>query len=297
MSEPQGQLEQMWATAAPLVKPVLYKLPSLLMLLGMALVGYMLAKAARRVTPKLMDKLGVEALAERFGVSRALYAVGYQRGFGRFCGQVIYYVILLLSAQLILDQLQLQALSGLLAGLTAKLPDLLISGLIFLGALQLGQLVSGRLSASAQDPSPFRALLAKSIKSLIVALGGLVALEQLGFDTSQLAAMVSLGYGVVAASVALGFALGARHAFKHLIARHYAKALLRVGDIVEVGQARGRLLRFEWLYAVLQDDEDGAQYFIPCGELMGDTFRFEQSAQGDDDDSGERAHVQAGDAA
>lgn len=274
MSEP-SELTQIIAQWSPLVKPLLLKLPFVLGLLAISLVGYLVAGLVNKVMPRLIDKVSLEALAERYGVSRALYAIGYHKGFGRFCGQLSRYVVLLITLQIILSQLQLLALSSMLEGAMAKLPELLSATLILFATWMGADLCAKQIKRLSKLPSPAQDLISQGARGLIITLGALIALEQVGLNTDQLNAIIEVVVAIIALALSVGFALGARFSFRHLIAKHYAKALLRVGDRVSVaGEFVGEFVRFEWLYVVLKD-KDGAEHLWPCASLMGQPFAFQ----------------------
>ena len=266
-----------WTSLEPLLKPLLSRLPGLAWAAGLALAGWLLARLARRATPKLMDKLGVEALAEKVGVSRALYSAGYHGGFGRLSGQLVYGLVLALTAQLVLEQLGLPALSELMQRALDMLPDLVASALIMGATLGLAELVERLLGASRDEQatdSGLRALAARGVKGVIVALGAVVALEQLGVQTAMISAVIQAAFAASALTAALGFGLGARHALGHLLAKHYARALLREGDLLHLDEGSGRLVRFDGFYAIILMPE-GVERLIPCRELISKPLRFE----------------------
>jgi len=274
MSEP-SELTQIIAQWSPLVKPLLLKLPFVLGLLAIALGGYLIGRLANKVMPRLIDRIGLEALAERYGVSRALYAIGYHKGFGRFCGQLARYVVLLITLQIILSQLQLPALSSMLEGAMAKLPQLFSAALILFATWTGAELCAKQLKRLSRTPSPTQELISQGARGLIITLGVLIALEQLGLNTDQLNAIIEVVAAIIALALSIGFALGARFSFRNLIAKHYAKTLLRVGDRVSInGEVSGEFVRFEWLYVVLID-EDGVEQLWPCAALMSQPFAFQ----------------------
>lgn len=274
MSEP-SELTDIIAQWSPLVKPLLLKLPFVLGLVAIALGGYLIARLLTTLTPKLIDKIGLEALAERYGVSRALYAIGYHKGFGRFCGQLSKYIVLLITSQIILSLLQLPALSSMLEGLMAKLSELFSATLILFVTWTGADLCVKQIKkASKGGPSPAHDLAAQGARGLIIALGVLSALEQVGLNTDQLNAIIEVVIATIALSLSVGFALGARFSFRNLIAKYYAKALLRVGDRITLeGEVSGQFVRFEWLYVVLQDEHE-VEHLWPCASLMSQPFAF-----------------------
>lgn len=274
MSEP-SELTNIIAQWSPLVKPLLLKLPFMLGLLAIALGGYIIARLLTTLIPKLIDKVGLEALAERYGVSRALYAIGYHKGFGRFCGQLSKYIALLITLQIILSQLQLPALSSMLEGLMAKLPELFSATLILFATWTGADLCAKQIKKASKGPSPAQDLAAQGARGLIITLGVLIALEQVGLNTDQLNAIIEVVIAIIALSLSVGFALGARFSFRNLIAKHYAKALLRVGDHITLeNEVSGQFVRFEWLYVVLQDEHE-VEHLWPCAHLMNQPFAFQ----------------------
>jgi hypothetical protein len=272
--------------------------PTFLLVLGVVVGGVALAYGLRRAVTWAVRRFGVEALAERLGVSRLLYTLGVQQGLARVCGQASFWAVLLVTVHSASELMGLKAVSQGIGALLGYAPSaltalaILIAG--FLAADVAGRIVRGVSEKSDALGSPM--ILSKAVYWVVVVLAGTMSAEQLGLAVDLintlieiLAAGAALGLALAfslgareaagaALGLALAFSLGAREAASNWIARHYVAQLYRPGDHVQMGDQSGVVLNFSPTAVIL--DDGGVDVVIPCKHFLEHAVRLQRARVG-----------------
>lgn len=250
--------------------------PGVALFVATLLGGYIAARIARRVTTRLVDKLGLEVLAEKIGLVRLFYAVGIRQGLAHTLGGLAYYLGLGITAYVALMNLGLAGVNRALNQAIDFAPNVAAAAGIVIAAALGGQVLKDLIRG--EEAAANRALLGQLVGGATLALGGTLALEQLGFEVELIHGLVQAAYVAFAIAIALGFALGARTTFSQLIARHWAQKLLRPGDRVLQGDIDGVVTRFDAMSLALTT-EDGAEILLPYHTLMGEAFELPENEE------------------
>lgn len=229
------------------------------------LTGLVGAWVARRVTRWLVRRVGLEALGERAGVSKILYAIGIKEGLAVFLGQVVFWATLVLTLSAVADLLGLPGLAALSAGLMAYLPRLLSGFAVLLVGLWAAGVVEGFVRKAPRLAAP--AVVARAAYYLVLVITFTLAAEQAGLDTGLVTMLIGIGVGGLVLALAASFAGGSREVFSNLIARHYCQSSLRTGDRIRVGEVEGTIVKFTPL-AVLLERPEGDHVLVPCTQLV-----------------------------
>lgn len=205
----------------------------LLTLLG----GWVISGFLGRSITRLIDRLGLEVLAEKLGAARLLYKIGVRGGVAKLGGKIARGVGLLLTVYVALAQLEIAALTHAMTAVLGFLPTVVTAAAIAVGGLWLSDKLK-KIIRGEGEPSSTRNFLAQlaSLATLFMAMT--MALEELGVQMKLLHDILLGVYGVVACSLGVMFALGARESMHQLIAGHYGRKLLKIGDQLHLtGQA------------------------------------------------------------
>ncbi|MFT5431043.1 MAG: hypothetical protein ACI9OJ_001722 [Myxococcota bacterium] len=224
-----------------LIERVVAWLPSLVLVLGVVLAGLIMASIARRATCWVVDKSGLEALMERLGVSRILYAAGARKGAAQAFGLLVYTAIVLLMLAIVAEILGLPGVAEGVAVIVAFLPRVLGAIAIVLCGLFLADLLRTVVRRMARDDDELDSpdLVAQLVYYLVVIVAVTMSVEQVGLKTGLLNSLIQIGLGAAALSAGIAFAFGSREIFKSVMARYYMERLVAPGDevILEDGRA------------------------------------------------------------
>ncbi len=265
--DPQIWLEIITSALTEMLNRVAAFLPNLVGALILLLVGWPLAWLAQLVTRRLLARLGFDRLSERAGVADALARAGIKASASHLVGRVIYWLLLLTFLMVAVESLGLTTAATALRALVAYLPHVLGAAIVLVGGALIGQFLGkGTQALAAGSGIEFHAALGRAVQYTVLAMAAILAVDQLGLNTTLLNDVLGNLLTVAGAGLALAFALGSREAVRNLLAGFYAKNLFEVGQMVEVGGYQGTLEAIGPLKAVIAATEGSVT--VPNSALM-----------------------------
>ena len=124
----------------------------------------------------------------------------------------------------------------------------------------------------------------KLVYYAILAISVAMAAEQIGLQVTLISTLIAIVAAAAAFGLALSLALGSKTVFSNLLAKHYAQRMFRPGDVIQVGELRGTVLRYGPLIVWLECDGDAVS--VPCQGLLDQgivLYRRENSEKVEDD--------------
>jgi hypothetical protein len=201
-------------------------------------VGLVVAKLAQKVLVILLRKANADAAFGRLGAVRAAEHLGIQPPLSESVARLVFYLLLILFGQAAADSLGLTVVGDVIRAFFAFLPSLLAAVLVIV----LGNFVArvaGR--AAANSSVAFATGLGRLVTFTVMLVVAVMAINQLGIDTTLLGWVVVITLSLMGAAVVLAFGLGTRGIAGNLVAGFYIRKLFRVGDELEVLDLRGTL--------------------------------------------------------
>jgi hypothetical protein len=242
-------------------------LPKIALVLAVLIAGIIISALLRRATRWLVRKTGLEALGERVGASKALYAIGAKGSVAHLLGTVVWIAGLLLTFSVIAEMLALPGLAEGVAAVTGFLPRLIAAGFVLVAGMFLADMVrtlvirTGERRDGARLESP--ALVGQVLYYTVLTVAVAMAVGQVGLETDLINVLIAVVAGALFLSLGLAFALGVRGVVKNVTARHYLQGVCAPGDRLTIAGERGVVLRFTATSVVLEAP-DGAHVVVPC---------------------------------
>jgi len=265
--DPQVWLEIVTNALTEMLNQVAAFLPNLVGALLALLVGWLLAWLAQRVARRVLARLGFDHLAERAGVTDALTRAGITTPASHLVGRIIHWLLLLTFLMIAVESLGLTAAATAVRALVAYLPHVLGAAIVLVGGALLGQFLGkGTQALAAGSGIESHAALGRAVQYVVLAMAAILAVDQLGLNTTLLNDVLGNLLTVTGAGLALAFALGSREAVRNLLAGFYAKDLFEIGQTVEVDGYRGTLETIGPLKAVIMTAEGSVT--VPNSALM-----------------------------
>ncbi len=242
--------------------------PTAALFFAVLIGGLIVSAIARRVVRWAIEKSGLDALAERVGAARLLYAIGVSKGVSHLVGTIVWVAGLLITAAAAGDILGLNAISEGSAAIIGFLPRIVAGGLVLLGGAGLAGLVRrvavgfARRRNDVEHPE----LLGNLAYYCIMTLAAVVAADQAGIETALIETLLVTFAAITGAAIAFAFALGSRHSFHNLVAGHFLRRLARPGDRVQIGGVEGTVIRYFGVSVILKTAT--GEVAVPCKRLL-----------------------------
>ena len=218
-------------------------LPRLASALILLLLGWIVARLARFVLRNLLGRLRLDRLAERAGISKLFADAGFDPSVANLIARVVYWIVLLVFLQAATESLGLPGMVDTLGSLVAYLPSVLAAALILLLGSLIANVVGDALSAlTSQTGVESGPLLGQIVRYVIIVFSIILALEQLGIQTTLLIATALAIIAATALTLALAFGIGSRELARNIMAGFHAKETFSIGDRLQVRGHTGRLV-------------------------------------------------------
>jgi hypothetical protein len=171
-------LTQSWNDA---VGAIITFLPKFAVFLVILLVGWLIAKALRKLVDVVLTRVGFDRAVERGGVKRALEQSKYDAS--GLIAALVYYAVLLIALQFAFGVFGPNPVSDLLAAIVGWLPRAIVAVVIVVVAAAVANVLRD-LVGSALSALSYGQLVAKVLQIFVIALGVIAALNQIGVATT-----------------------------------------------------------------------------------------------------------------
>jgi hypothetical protein len=188
-------------------------LPVLLGALVILIVGWIVAKAIRRLVDWLLKTIRFDALADKAGISEILKKGDLKITAGEVISSIVYWLIIIMVLVMTVDALGLPKSSDILESLFAYVPKVIAALLVLIVAMFLASFVSGIVRTAASNANlPKPQILAGISRWAIIIFAVTISLEQLGIAPLLVTATFNIILGGIVLALALAFGLGGKDA-------------------------------------------------------------------------------------
>ena len=215
--------------------------------------GWLAAWLFKKITLKLVKAL--DQLFQRVADQKALPAVQLNR-YGHFIAGVVFWISFLFAIILAIQLLELEFLSTFLQNTLLNLPHLIVGILIVFASFLIGS-VSRQFAMKAFYTMQVEhaEVLGNLIKGVIVFMGVLLGVGQVGVDVSILNAIVSISCAAILGAMALAFGIGAKPYVENVISSVQIRKIYQSGDTVMIDDVAGKIIEITSTMVFLQSNE------------------------------------------
>jgi|DewCreStandDraft_2_1066082.scaffolds.fasta_scaffold00147_39 fumarate reductase subunit C len=201
-------LQKAWFVVA---EQVANFLPKLLAGVIVLLIGFVIARLVRGLTARFFVAVRLDRISDRLGISAFLARGDVRYTVAEILATVIYWLVLLLSFQLLGLVLGLEGLAHFFGQILGYLPRLVVALVIILAGILIGSFFGGAVQVAASNAGfPAAKPLGQTVKYLISFFALVMALEELRIATQLLVATLQIVIAAVALALALAFGLGCK---------------------------------------------------------------------------------------
>lgn len=262
--------DQRWlSTLDDLTQSTRELLPNILLAAGLLLAGFLLGYMLRMIARRLA-RGAVDRMARSPSLADVMERTELVRVVPRIVAGFVFWLVFLFFAATALEALGLPVITNALSRFVYYLPNVLAATLIIAAGLVVGRLARAAVTRGAASA---RVAAGPALGRLadvgIVLLAGVVALDELGIESSALVVALTVVFGSVMAAVGLAFGLGARTAVANIIASQALTRSYRVGQTVRIAGLEGRIVETTPRAVVLATDQ---------GRLLVPAKKFDEEA-------------------
>ena len=188
-------------------------LPVLLGALVIFVIGWLVAKALKRIVEWLLDTLHFETLAEKSGVSGAMRKGDLKMTVSQIVSGLVYWLIMIMVLVIVVNALGMPKASDILERLFAYIPRVIAAVFVLVVAMFLATFVSGIVRTTAANAKlPHPGLLAGICQWAIIVFAVTISLAQLGIAPFFITTTFNILLGGIVLALAMAFGLGGKDA-------------------------------------------------------------------------------------
>lgn len=160
------------------------------------------------------------------------------------------------------------------ADILAWLPKALAAGLILLAGYAGGGAISAAVSATVhRAPRQRPAALERTVRYSIMAAAIVLALGNLGVETTSLQILIAATASSIGLAFALIAALGGRHVAANIASGRTLRNELDIGDRIQLDNISGTITNLRPAVAIIETDNGGTT-ILPLGLLLEQPFQI-----------------------
>jgi small-conductance mechanosensitive channel len=226
--------------------------------LALLVVGFFVARLSSALARRFVRR-GVEVALRRGSVEPSRF----ERLAPEVIGGVVFWVVFVFFAAAATEQLGSEVVTGAVSTLAGYLPSVLGAALIVFAALMVGEFAARGVERAAHAAGiAYAGVLGRAVKTVTLLIAGVIALEELGVDSTLLVLLTGIVLGSLIGGAALAFGLGARTLVSNILASHYLLTTYRAGQMIKVDGVQGRIVEIKPIGVVLDSTE--GQVLIPA---------------------------------
>jgi len=250
------------AVTSNLVASVADLVPRFLVAVVVIILGLIVAKVAEKAIRLSFERLKIDALLERAGLTGALKKLGLTGSPGRLLARTVYFLLIILFTQSVCRAVGLDVVSNAIGSFFGYLPNLAAAFLVLLLGMIVSQFLSRAIATSAAESGlEYGATLGRGVSALVMFVVVIMSLSQLRIDTGIIRLVVLVLLSGVSIAVALSFGLGTREVTRNIVAGFYVRRLVREGENLEIDGHRGVVAGVTPLQTLLE--QDGRTVAVP----------------------------------
>lgn len=215
-------------------------IPNLIGALIILLIGYLIAKIAKKALGKVLENVGLDRALHSSDAGRYVEKVSPDSRPSHLIGSVVFWFVFLFAISAAVGALKITALSTFISKVQAYLPNVIAAAVIFVIAAALAGLVGGAVHKLMGD-TPTGKIVRAVVPGLILAIAVFMVLDQLNIAPQIVTITYAALIGMLALAGALAFGLGGRDVAAQMLSDAYASGQRNKGQLkADVQKGRHR---------------------------------------------------------
>jgi small-conductance mechanosensitive channel len=250
--------------------------PNALAAVLILVAGYVLARLMARVAVAVATSIGLEAAAQRSGLTASMRDVGIERSVPSIVGLIVFWLLMCVAFMAGFRVLELQVLSESMQQLVNYIPKILVATVLVVIGLLVATFLRGIVATSADRVGiSYAEHLANASYYALAAITFLAAAGHLGLQLELLEKLILIGFSALAVGFGLALGLGGRDVVGGILAGYYIRQRFAAGDRVRVAGMEGTVRDVGPVATVIETDEGGLvhRHSIPNAVLLREGIR------------------------
>jgi small-conductance mechanosensitive channel len=200
------------------------KLPGILAAMVLLLIGMVVARLIRSGVQRGLKYASLDQFTDKVKVNELVARLGMGRSPSFIIGFVAYWFIILVFTVSAANAVKLSVVAQMLQRFLMFMPQLLAAVLVLCAGLLIGRFL-GEIVQNAANANKLQGAVAlsKVVKFVVMVFSAVMAMEQIGIDTTIMTSSVQIILATMGLALAIAFGLGGRDVAADIIRSFTAK--------------------------------------------------------------------------
>ena len=257
-------------------QPVINLVPAVLAMVGVLVIGYIVARLLARGADALGQRIGLDGAAERSGLATSMKKVGIERGLSAIVAQLVFWLLMCVFVVAAFNLLNLPSLSAATQKLVDYIPKLLAATTVVLIGLLIASFLRGVIATAADRIGiSYADRLASGAYYILSLMTFIAAFEQLEIQFALLNQLILIAFGAMALGIGLSVGLGGRDVAGGIMSGYYVRQRMQSGDSVSVAGIDGVIREVGPVATVIETTVDGLtqRHSVPNSTMLNEAVR------------------------
>jgi hypothetical protein len=257
-------------------QPVINLVPAVLAMVGVLVIGYIVARLLARGADALGQRIGLDGAAERSGLATSMKKVGIERGLSAIVAQLVFWLLMCVFVVAAFNLLNLPSLSAATQKLVDYIPKLMAATTVVLIGLLIASFLRGVIATAADRIGiSYADRLASGAYYILSLMTFIAAFEQLEIQFALLNQLILIAFGAMALGIGLSVGLGGRDVAGGIMSGYYVRQRMQSGDSVSVAGIDGVIREVGPVATVIETTVDGLtqRHSVPNSTMLNEAVR------------------------
>ena len=237
------------------------------------LVGWLVAKIVSKTLAKILATIKIDKYADKINDTDFASKAGMKIKISTALSKLVYWVLMLVFILMATEVLGMAIISTMVADLIAYLPRLLSAIVLFILGIYLAEFIKNIvLTACKALGIPSAKVIATFVFYLVFLTLTISALAQASIDTALITSNLTVILGGIILAFAIGYGFASRDTMANFIASFYSKSKVKVGDVISIDGAKGRVVAMDSASITLQTETK--IIIVPLKKLTSETIEI-----------------------
>ena len=241
-------------------------IPKILLAGVLLFLGFVFAKILSKIISTSFEKLGVDSLLKKSGVTEILQRAGIKAAPGVFIAKLFFWIAMLFVVKMAAQAASIKDITDLVVSIIAFMPNAITAALIMLVGFIVADVIKNATYSSLNAAGlEYAKTLSKIIFGFIFVLVLTVALAKINIQTELLNATVKIILASLGFALALSLGLGLKGMARSIVSGVYSRDIFKIGTEIEfegepmiilgVGPVTTKLKRPDGGFVVVPNEE------------------------------------------
>lgn len=220
--------------------------PKLFGALIVAIAGYILAKVASRIVETILDKVGIDKMAEKLNEIDIVNRSGIDFKLSKLFGTITFVTLLVFGLMFATNILAIDVVSEMMGKIIFYVPKVIAALFLLIIGLLLAEAIKNIVTTTCNSLGiPSGKIIATFVFYLVFLTMLISALAQVDIATDLITSNLTVLLAGIVFAFSLGYGFASKDTMANFLASFYSKRKLQIGDVISLDGVKGKIIEID----------------------------------------------------